>query len=103
MTILTKDNFENEVLNSDRLCVVDFWATWCGPCRMLSPILEQLDKEMPDVKFCKVNVDDEPGLADSFGVSAIPMLAFISEGSLAETLVGYRAKEEIVSVIEEYK
>ena len=74
MTILTSENFDREVLNSDKPVVVDFWATWCGPCMMLSPIMEELDGEMPDVKFCKLNVDDERDLAIEYGVQSIPML-----------------------------
>ena len=72
MTILTSENFDREVLNSDKPVVVDFWATWCGPCMMLSPIMEELDGEMPDVKFCKLNVDDERDLAIEYGVQSIP-------------------------------
>ena len=83
MTILTSENFDREVLNSDKPVVVDFWATWCGPCMMLSPIMEELDGEMPDVKFCKLNVDDERDLAIKYGVQSIPMLLFVKNGEAA--------------------
>ena len=83
MTILTSENFDREVLNSDKPVVVDFWATWCGPCMMLSPIMEELDGEMPDVKFCKLNVDDERDLAIEYGVQSIPMLLFVKNGEIA--------------------
>ena len=83
MTILTSENFDREVLNSDKPLVVDFWATWCGPCMMLSPIMEELDGEMPDVKFCKLNVDDERDLAIEYGVQSIPMLLFVKNGEIA--------------------
>ncbi len=103
MTIVTKDNYKAEVENSDKLVVVDFWASWCGPCRMLAPIMESISEEMTDVKFCKINVDDEPGLASKYGIMNIPTLVFIMDGSVVQKLVGYRAKEEIVAVINELK
>ena len=103
MTTVTKSNYSAEVEVAKGLVVIDFWAEWCGPCRMLSPIMESLDKEVADVKFCKVNVDEESALAQKFGVMSIPMLVFMVEGNVAETLVGYRSKEEILSVINDYK
>lgn len=102
MTQVTSANFNEEVLNQDKLVIIDFWATWCGPCKMLSPIIEELDKEMSEVKFCKVNVDEEPELSKEFGVMSIPMLVFISDDTAVETLIGYRTKEELKAKIEEY-
>lgn len=103
MIIIDEENYKSEVENSDRLTVVDFWASWCGPCRMLAPIIEELSEELQDVKFCKVNVDEQPELARKFGISSIPTLVFMLDGNVAEVLVGYRRKEEIAQIIEEYK
>ena len=100
MTILTSENFDREVLNADKPVVVDFWATWCGPCMMLSPIMEELDGEMPEVKFCKLNVDEERDLAMEYGVQSIPMLLFVKNGEIAGTSIGYADKESIRARIE---
>lgn len=100
MTILTRDNFEAEVLASEKPVVVDFWASWCGPCMMLKPIFEELSGEMPNVKFCKVNVDDERELAIEYGVQSIPTLLVFKGGELAATLVGYRDKETLRAELE---
>ena len=103
MTILTSENFDREVLQADKPVVVDFWATWCGPCMMLSPVMEELDGEMTDVKFCKVNVDDERDLAMEYGVQSIPMLLFVKNGEIAGTSIGYADKETIRARIEAVK
>ena len=103
MTILTSKNFDREVLQADKLAVVDFWATWCGPCMMLSPVMEELDGEMTDVKFCKVNVDDERDRAMEYGVQSIPMLLFVKNGEIAGTSIGYADKETIRARIEAVK
>ncbi len=102
MLHITKDNFENEVANAEGLVVLDFWAAWCGPCRMLAPVFEELAGEMPDVKFGKVNVDEEPELSRAFSVSSIPMLAVIKNGKVIDTLVGYRPKDALKEAISEY-
>ena len=103
MTILTSENFDREVLNADKPVVVDFWATWCGPCMMLGPIMEKLDGEMRDVKFCKVNVDEERELAMEYGVQSIPMLLFVKNGEIVGTSIGYADKETIRARIEAAK
>lgn len=103
MTILTKDNFDKEVLDAEQLTVVDFWASWCGPCMMLKPIFEELSGEMPDVKFCKADVDEERDLAIEYGVESIPTLLFFKNGELVDTLVGYRDKASLREAIEAKK
>lgn len=96
---LTKSNFEKEVLQSDRAVLIDFWATWCGPCKMLSPVIEEIANERSDVKVCKVNVDDEPELAVQFGVASIPMLVLMKNGKIEKTSVGYRPKSEVEAML----
>lgn len=93
---ITSDNFLTEVLQEKQPVLIDFWATWCGPCRMLTPVLAELAQEYEGrLKVCKINVDDEPELADRFRVSSIPMLALLKDGKLVTSLVGYRPKEEL--------
>ena len=100
MTILTSENFDREVLNSDKPVVVDFWATWCGPCRMLAPVIEEIANEYAGkVKVGKVNVDDERELALEYGVSSIPTVMVFQNGEVKETSVGYRPKEEIEQML----
>ena len=100
MTIVTLDNFDKEVMQAQTPVVVDFWASWCGPCMMLSPIMEELDGEMPDVKFCKLNVDDERDLAIEYGVQSIPVLLVVKDGEIAGTSIGYADKASIRARIE---
>ncbi len=90
---ITADNFAEEVLQSDKPVLVDFWAPWCGPCRMLAPIVEEIAEEYADsVKVGKVNVDDEPALAAKFGISSIPALLVFQNGAVVNSAVGYRSK-----------
>ena len=77
---ITKDNFDSEVLHSDKPVLVDFWAPWCNPCRMLAPVLEELANDKPDVKVCKVNIDEEQALAERFGVMSIPTVVCLLDG-----------------------
>ena len=100
---VTKENFKTEVLEAKTPVLVDFWAPWCGPCRMLSPVIEELAAEEPAIKFCKVNVDDEPGLAAQFGVSSIPTLIFSKNGALTGRTVGFRPKAELLELIDGIK
>ena len=94
--ILTSENFENEVLKSDKNVLVDFWASWCGPCKMLAPTIEAIAEENHSFKVGKVNVDDEPDLAEAYGISSIPTLILFKDGKAADMLVGLRSKDEIV-------
>lgn len=94
--ILTSENFENEVLKSDKNVLVDFWASWCGPCKMLAPTIEQIAEEYGSFKVGKVNVDDEPDLAQAYGISSIPTLILFKDGKAADMMVGLRSKDEIV-------
>lgn len=99
---LTKQNFNSEVIESKDKVLIDFWATWCGPCRMVSPIVDEIALEAPaGVKVCKVNVDDEPELAQQFQVMSIPTLVVMKDGKLAASAVGARPKQFIVKMIEE--
>lgn len=99
--IITKENFENEVIKSDKPVLIDFWATWCGPCQMLSPVIAEIADEYDGkVKVCKVNVDNEPELAAAFRVQSIPMLAVVKNGEVTDVAVGYRPKEEIVGLLD---
>ena len=96
---INKSDFEQEVLHSDKPVLIDFWATWCGPCRMIAPTLEEVAAERPDVKVCKVNVDEEPELARSFGVMSIPMLVVMKDGKVTNQSVGAIPKERILSLL----
>lgn len=97
---ITKHNFENEVIKSEQPVLIDFWASWCGPCKMLSPVVDELAQETTDAKICKVNVDDEPELAQAFQVMSIPTLAVVKDGKVVETSVGFKPKETIKKMLE---
>ena len=97
---ITKENFETEVLKSAQPVLLDFWAAWCGPCRMLSPIVDEVAEERTDVKVGKVNVDEQMELAMRFQVSSIPMLAVFKDGKAITKSVGYRPKSEIAAMVE---
>ena len=102
--IINKSNFENEVINADKPVLLNFYADWCGPCKMLSPVLSEIADEYADVlRVAKVNVDDEPELAMKFKVSSIPMLVFFKDGRIVSTSVGYRPKDEILNELKLYK
>ena len=92
-------DFETEVLKSDKTVLVDFWAVWCGPCRMLSPVVDQVAEENPDIKVCKVNVDEEQQLAIKYGVMSIPTLLVFKGGELVNESVGVIPKEEVLNLI----
>lgn len=102
MTILTRDNFKTEVEEYDGLVVIDLWATWCGPCMMLAPVIDEIEKEMPNVKFCKINVDDERELAMQFKIQSIPTVAIVKDNTFLDMSVGLVPKEKLVKLINEY-
>lgn len=99
ITNITKDNFENEVLKADKPVLVDFWAAWCGPCKMIAPAVEEVAKDHPEIKVCKLNIDDEPQLAMQYGVMSIPTLMVFKNGEVAQTAIGLRPKNEIEELL----
>lgn len=100
VTTITKDNFEQEVMRSEKPVLIDFWASWCGPCRMLSPVVDEIAEETAEIKVCKVNVDNETVLAEKFGIQSIPALIFIKNGKTVGTSIGFKPKQEILQMIE---
>lgn len=96
---ITADNFDEEVLRSDRPVLIDFWASWCGPCRQLSPVVDEIAEERDDIKVGKINVDEQLELAQRFGVMSIPTLIIFKNGEVAATSVGVRSKDYILSLI----
>lgn len=97
--VINKENF-NEVLTSDKPVLLDFFATWCGPCRMVSPIVDEIAEEHPEFLVCKIDVDEEPELAAEFDVSSIPTLVVLKEGKVADVSVGARPKPHILKMLE---
>lgn len=96
---LTKDSYHNEVMETEKVVVIDFWATWCGPCKMMAPVVEEVAKDYPNVKVCKVNVDEEPELSNAFKIVSIPTIVVIKNGEIIDSVVGYRPKEDIEKII----
>ncbi|MFA5659416.1 MAG: thioredoxin [Oscillospiraceae bacterium] len=96
---LTKENFESEVMKSDKPVLIDFWASWCGPCKMLSPVIDEVATETSGTKVCKVNVDEQPDLAAQFQVMSIPTLVVMKNGAVADVSVGYKPKAEVLKMI----
>ena len=99
-TIVTNQNYKKEVLEAKEPVLIDFFADWCMPCKMLSPVIEEIGAELSGVKVCKINVDEEPDLAQQFGVMSIPTLVVMKEGVPVQTTVGVRPKKEIISMLE---
>ena len=99
ITNITKENFEAEVLKSEKPVLVDFWAAWCGPCKMIGPVIEEIANEHPEIKVCKINVDEEGELSIKYGVMSIPTLMIFKNGEVAQTAIGYRPKEELEELL----
>lgn len=96
---INKDNFHNEVMNSEKPVLLDFWASWCGPCRMVVPIVEQIAEERSDIKVGKINIDEEPELAMQFGIMSIPTLMVMKNGEVVTKAVGARPKDAILAML----
>ena len=96
---INKDNFHNEVMNSEKPVLLDFWASWCGPCRMVVPIVEQIAEERSDIKVGKINIDEEPELAMQFGIMSIPTLMVMKNGEGVTKAVGARPKDAILAML----
>ena len=96
---VNQNNFHEEVIKSDRPVLLDFWAPWCGPCRMVSPLMEEIARERPDIKVVKVNIDEEQELAGQFQVMSIPTLMVIKNGRIANRTVGARPKEQLLDML----
>lgn len=97
---VNKGNFMEEVVNSEKTVLLDFWADWCGPCRMIAPILEEIAEERSDIKVCKINVSDDPELAAQFRVMSIPALVVLKDGKIVKQSVGARPKNEILELLD---
>ena len=96
---INKDNFHKEVMNSEKPVLLDFFASWCGPCRMVGPILDEIAEEREDIKVCKVDIDEQPELASRFRVMSVPTLMVMKEGRIVEQSIGARPKHQILAMV----
>ena len=96
---VNKDNFHNEVLNSEKPVLLDFFASWCGPCRMVGPILDEIAEEREDIKVCKVDIDEQPELASRFRIMSVPTLMVLKDGNIVEQSVGAKPKHQILAMV----
>ena len=97
--VITEVNFEDEVIRSEKPVILDFWATWCGPCRMVVPIVEEIARENPDIKVGKINVDENPELASQFQVMSIPSIFVLKNGKIVNQSIGARPKNQILAMV----
>ena len=103
MLLINNNNFKSEVEEASGLVLIDFFASWCGPCRMIAPVLQELEDEMPEVKFCKVDVDESPELARMFKVESIPLLALVKDNTFLDMSLGYKSKDDLKAFINSNK
>ncbi len=96
---LSEDNFASETSAADKAVLIDFWAPWCGPCRMVAPVIDEIASERADIKVCKVNIDEQGALAEKFGVESIPTLIVMKDGKVINEAIGARPKEDILSLL----
>jgi thioredoxin 1 len=96
---INKDNFHNEVLNSEKPVLLDFFASWCGPCRMVGPILDEIAQEREDIKVCKVDIDEQPELASRFRIMSVPTLMVLKDGNIVDQSIGARPKHQILAMV----
>lgn len=96
---INQRNFQTEVINSDKPVLLDFWASWCGPCRMVAPAIEEIANERSDIKVCKVNVDEQPELAGRFSIMSIPTLVVMKDGKVTNQAMGARPKSQILALL----
>ncbi len=97
--IINKENFKEKVLQSEKPVLIDLWATWCGPCKMMAPVVEELAEDHPEITVGKINVDEEPELAQAFQVSSIPMIVLVKDGKVKNVSVGYKRKAQIEQLL----
>ena len=97
--IINKNNFQNEIMDSEKTVLLDFWAPWCAPCRMVVPIIEEIAGERPDIKVGKINVDEQPELASKFGIMSIPTLVVMKNGKIVQQVSGARPKDAILGML----
>ena len=95
-----KNDFQSQVMQAEGTVLVDFWAAWCGPCRMVGPVVEEISNERQDIKVCKINIDEEPELAREFGVMSIPTLMVVKNGEVVKKEIGARPKADIVAMLD---